>query len=95
MDFDWASYGLGALTMLVVIILMVGGFGFWLATRTEQEKLRHDASLGGYDEEQVPRLPIPLSAVGAGFADATAEAAPVPQLGYVDHHRTRPRRGGR
>ena len=44
----------------------------------------HDS---GYHIEECPDAPAPPPLAAAG--------ALVPQLGYVDHHRTRPRRGGR
>jgi len=52
----------------------------------------HDA---GYHIEDCPDSPTTLPAVPDNLTSSlTNRSAPVPQLGYVDHHRTRRRRTG-
>jgi hypothetical protein len=105
MGISWPSFGLGAVAMLVVTLLIFMALGFWAwATNKREmdaqdidndtEEAKYVAPYPNQVSSVVNRSPAPpLAAVHAGIADGAGH--PVPQLGVVDHHRTRPRRSGR
>jgi hypothetical protein len=99
MEFDWASYGLGIVTGVVGVAAALAGLGFWAWATNKRgldaQDIDNQMEEAKYDEGFPARIPVPaspLAAVRAGMADA--QGHPVPQLGVVDHHRTRPRRTG-
>lgn len=104
MDFNWASYGLGVVTGVVGVAAALAGLGFWAWATNKRgldtqdidnqfEEAKYEAPYTNQVSSVHNRIPTPpLTAVRAGMTDA--QGHPTPQLGIVDHHRTRPRRTG-
>jgi hypothetical protein len=102
MEFDWASYGLGIVTGVVGVAAALAGLGFWAWATNKRgldaQDIDNQMEEAKYDEAFPARIPVPASPLPAVpdnlTSSLTNRSAPVPQLGYVDHHRTRRRRTG-